>query len=331
MLGSGSRRCLRKSTTRSLLQSLPRYSPLRPPLSRSFHASKPNRLLPEVIGTVSETFHWGLQELHTQTGLPWYLTIPLSASLLRMSWIPIQIWLSRSRKPRETVTQLTKAWRQVYRDMARIKYPFGKEEDAKKADAWVKAQLKIRLKKISQHQSYVRGWVEPVLAISFLPVWILGMDCVKKMAGDTRTITAILVGNTADVGVIEPGFDTESLSWIPTLAGADPTWILPLSFGALSTYSMWTRLRSTIREPISDTGNNVLARGWKTVSYFMLAVPCCFTVIFICGDLPSALALYLLSVTATQIVQRFSMTRLLGTNKRFTAFYAKQAKLKGPK
>src|ERR1700761_4371134 len=125
MLSGQSVRCLPSLKYRYQSQCLGRTSTCWQPLSRAFHSSRPNQLLFELVEPLSQAIHWGFQEIHTQTGIPWYLTIPLGASVLRMTGIPIQIWTSRLRKPRETVTQLTSAWRKAYQETARIKYPLG--------------------------------------------------------------------------------------------------------------------------------------------------------------------------------------------------------------
>ena len=341
MLSRNPLRCLQSPLIRTRPQHLTPNSRCRPVISRSIHTGQ---LILDLIEPLSQTFHWGFQELHTRTGLPWYLTIPLGASLLRMSWMPFQIWMAQSRKPRETVTNLTTAWRAAYRDTARIKFPGGKEEDARNAEAWVISQLRGRKKQIQKHQKYVGTWVEVVLATSFLPVWILGMDCIRTMAGDTRSLTKVLYqmirtdhGDVLPtVGALEPGFAAESLYWIPSLVSPDPLWVLPITFGVLSTYSIWTRVKHVIADPVvglesgskEDRAKRASTRFFKKFSYMVLGLPSLFTVLIIRGDMATAVVLYLLTTTTTQLVQRSVIARVTGTHKHFSKFNARPARAK---
>ncbi len=289
--------------------------------------------------------HTGFHELHVQTGLPWYLTIPLGAVIIRTTWTPIQIITARLRKPREGVAQLMSAWRSAYQESGRIKFPSGTEADAKKADAWVVEQLKARKKIISKHQKYWGDWVEILLTTSFIPVWIGCMNCLRRMAGDTRTVLSVLEGESATVtsrlNSLEPGFETnnsffepglatESLYWIPDLVSGDPLWILPISYGVLATYGVWTRVKESIRKPknarLAPVGGS--ARQSPTLSYIMLGLPSVFTFVIIWSDMATALMLYMLTNTATQLAQKRLLGRLLGTVKQIPTLNARQVKSK---
>ncbi|KIX95264.1 uncharacterized protein Z520_09181 [Fonsecaea multimorphosa CBS 102226] len=311
-------------------------------LSRSFHSTNHKYFAAECLQLSGTIF----QGVHTLTGLPWYLSIPLTASLLRMTWIPVQLLTHRTRKRRETAMQLASAWRIAYQDTARIKFPGGQETDAKRAERWVSSQLKARRKAIQKHISYLPVWTEPLLAISFIPVWVFSMDCIRRMAGDKRTVTSLFFkssdGSTIDPNIVpmEPGFQTESLWWIPDLAAPDHLWILPITYGALATVSVWLRVREAARlqpddnHPPLRTGRDEMlkaaaAKFNRGLSYVLTAMPTVFTYLIIRSDLSTAVVLYLIGTTTTQLVQRPLLARVLGTSKRFPLLKAKQAKTKG--
>lgn len=330
MLRGYSPRCLRTPVYTFYLN--PRCRPLRHSPSRAFHASNPDLTIAELIEPVSQTVTWGFQGLHAYTGLPWYLTIPLGASIVRLSWLPFQMFTTYKRKPREEMTHLLSAWRGVFQEMAIIKFPGGKESDAREAEAWVVSQLRDRQKAIRKHTHYLGAWVEPVLAVSFLPVWILCMDCIRHMAGDYRTVTSLFLGtpNTAmsNIASLEPGFDTESVLWVPSLVLGDPLWILPISYGALATFSVWLRVKNSI-ETRKDL--KLVDRFFKTLSYAMLALPSVFTGVIIYCDMSTALVLYLIGTTVTQLVQRPLLAQLFGTARRIPKMNAKVAVLRARK
>jgi hypothetical protein len=245
-----------------------------------------------------------------------------------MSWLPFQMFTQYKRKPREQMTHLMSAWRGVFQEIARVKFPGGKESDAMEAESWVVSQLRDRQKALRQHNRYLGAWVEPVLAVSFLPLWILCMDCIRHMAGDYRTVTSLFLGepNTAlsNIASLEPGFDTESVLWVPSLVLGDPLWILPISYGALATFSVWIRVRNSIetREEMK-----FVDRFFRTLSYAMLALPSLFTAVIIYCDMSTALVLYLIGTTVTQLVQRPLLGRLFGTARRIPKIERKRAKL----
>lgn len=333
MLASRSRVCLRSLEVRSQARCLD-HNPLQQPQqsSRAFHSSRPNQLL-EFLEPVSQSIEWGFQTLHTQTGLPWYLTIPLGASIVRMTWTPILFFTSSLRKPREEVTHLTSAWRQAYKDSARIKFPGGTAEDARKAENWVQMQLKGRVGVIRKHQGYVGAWVDTVLSLSFIPIWVLSMDCVRRMAGDTRTITSIIWKDT-DTGSSliqpEPGLQTEGFLWIDSLVSADPLWALPISYGVLATYSIWLRVAESIKQRNTATTTRTAA-FFRRLSMGMLALPSFFTFMIIRSDMSTAVVLYLLGTTVTQLAMKPMLGRALGTTKLTPALRAKMAKPKAKK
>ena len=307
-------------------------------LLRNFQSSRPNQLFVEIIEPITETVHAGFQTLHTQTGLPWYLTIPLGAVLLRMIWIPVQVWQLRGRKPRETLIQLTSAWRRVYQDTARIKFPSGSEADAKQSEAWVRGQLKAKRKDLKKHIKYTPPWVDIMLGISFIPLWISSADCLRRMSGDTRTIASLFAGPGAEASAmasdripIEPGFAIESLFWIPSLTSADPQWILPMTFGMIATWAAWLRVRDAFKpQPNSlDMLRLVRVRVSRILGLLMLGAPSYFTYIMIRSDLATAVVLYVIGTTITTAIQRPLVARLVGSAKRIQPLYAKMAKPKG--
>ncbi|KAH0843230.1 hypothetical protein FOPE_08289 [Fonsecaea pedrosoi] len=259
-----------------------------------------------------------------------------------MTWIPVQLLTHRSRKRRESATHLATAWRIAYQDTARIKYPAGREADAKRAEGWVASQLKARKKAIQKHIPYLPIWVEPVLALSFIPVWVFSMDCIRRMAGDKRTVTSMFFrsdGGTVDPNIVpaEPGFQTESLWWISDLASPDQLWILPVTYGTLATLSVWLRVRDAAKQRPEVSYSNsddarlrvLAAKTNRALSYVMTALPSVFTYLIIRSDLSTAVVLYLIGTTTTQLVQRPLLARVLGTTKLVPPLRAKQAKAKG--
>lgn len=319
MFSRHSYRCLQSASHRAQPSCrnptlLPRHS-----LSRTFHSSRPSYLVAEAL----QLSHSAFQEVHTLSGLPWCWSIPLTAALFRLSWLPLQVLAHPSRKRRANVNYLLQSWRNAYQRTARIKFPGGKEGDARKAEQWVSARLRARLQAIQKHQPYTLGtWRDWLLQFAFLPVWICNADVIRRMTGDERTLTSLLFRNNSqmDPTVVpaEPALVTESLWWIPDLISPDQFWILPISFGAL----MFMNARITVGKDIMESQRKVteMAPGYArtraaffvNLSQFMLAAPFLFSWILIRNEVATAVLLYLIGSASMQLVQRALWTSLFG-------------------
>lgn len=177
-----------------------------------------------------------------------------------------------------------------------------------------------------------------MLGVSFAPLWISSTDCVRRMAGDTRTITSILAGSAGDSSTIasnsiplEPGFEVESLFWISSLASPDPVWILPMAYGVIATYGVWLRVRTSFTQQAEspDVAQWILDKFYKSVSLLMFGGPIYMTQLMIRSDFPSAVVLYLITVSSTFLLQRPLIMRFVGSAKNIRPLLRKMAKPKG--
>lgn len=337
MLSRQSLRCLRFASREPTSPCQARISLPRHSLSRAFHSSRPNHLLAEAL----QLSHAAFQEIHTLSGLPWCLSIPLTAALFRLTWVPIQVLLNPSRQRRRTAEYLLTGWRKAYQETARIKFSRGREQDAKQAEAWVSNQLRERLKAIRKHNNYLSPWAEWGLQISFLPIWILNVDVIRRMTGDERTLTSVFFRTdqgTVDTSIVpvEQGLHHESLWWIPDLMSPDQLWVLPLTFGALSFASAWVAVgrglsqqqrRVTTMQPGSQ--RRISESFFLNLSHFVLAAPPVFTFLIIRGDVATAVVLYLIGSVGTQLLQRSLVSFLLGSSKGLAPLRPKLARPKG--
>lgn len=292
-------------------------------LTRAFHSSRPNYIIAEAL----QLSHSVFQEIHTLSGLPWCLSIPLTASLFRLAWIPVQILSTISLKRRQIEGPLLKGWRKAYQDIAVVKFRDQTQQSAEKAEAWVSKQLQARRKAIRQHSNYLSPLSVFGLQLSFLPVWILNADVIRRMTGDDRTLLSLFINtdhNRVDTTIVpaEPGLQAESLWWIDSLVSPDHLWILPLTFGALSIASAWLgagrgmakqQVRISTMEPGVARQREVF---FLSVSQFIVAASFLFPIFIIRSETATAVVLYLIGSVGTQLVQRPLVSYLLGDPKK---------------
>ncbi|KAL2421862.1 hypothetical protein ABEF95_008912 [Exophiala dermatitidis] len=307
---------------------------------RDFHSSRPNRIIAEAL----QLSHSVFQEIHTVTGLPWALSIPLTASLFRLAWIPVQIISTISLKRRQIEGPLLKGWRKAYQDIAVVKFRDQTQQSAEAAERWVSKQLQARRKAIRQHSNYLSPLSVFGLQLSFFPIWILNADVIRRMAGDDRTLLSLFLrtnDSKVDTSIVppEPGLQAESLWWIPDLVSPDHLWILPLTFGALSVASAWMaagRGMAKQQERIA-TMEPGLARQrdifFLSVSQFIVSASFLFPMFIIRSETPTAVVLYLIGSVGTQLIQRPLVSYLLGDPKKsaIEPLERKAPKLKGTK
>jgi inner membrane protein COX18 len=279
-----------------------------------------------VIEEALQLSHAAFQGVHTLTGLPWYLSIPLTASLFRFAWMPLQILTSRDIKRAQVQAPLLVGWRKAYQGMAQLKFPGGTEANAKQAEAWVQSQLAARRQEIRKHNPHMSPWTRFGLQLSFLPIWILNADVIRRMSGDERTMLSLFFKTSHDkvdtsIVPLEPQFLSEGFLWIPNLVSPDDLWILPMTFGALSVASAWMYAGQGIKK--QQARLTAMPPGpMKTreafflqLSQFVVAASFVFPVFLIRSETASAVVLYLIGSVATQLVQRPLVNWLVGGTK----------------
>ena len=185
----------------------------RKPASRSFHSSRPNQIVAEALQLSQEAF----QGVHSLTGLPWYLSIPLTASLFRLVSLPTLYFTNKSVQREQKIAPLLKGWREAYKWRARLQFPSGgTEETAKQAEAWVQSRLSLRHKMLQKSYKIMGAWSRNALQLSFLPIYILNTDAIRRMSGDERTLLSLFIKTNGKVDTsivpLEPGLRQKAFS-----------------------------------------------------------------------------------------------------------------------
>ena len=178
------------------------------------------------------------------------------------------------------------------------------------------------------------------MSASFLPIWILNADVIRRMVGDERPLLSALIKTDGklDTSVVpvEPGLQSESLWWIPDLVSPDHFWLFPMTFGALSIANAWLAFGKNLPElqrkhdalPL-DSKARISSGVIKTMVEFATYAPALITWIIIKSDTPTAVVLYIMSSAAMMLVQRPLVDLLTGRVPKAELLEAKLPKLKG--
>jgi mitochondrial inner membrane protein COX18 len=237
-----------------------------PPTYRAFHASPKPRLIHTLLSSTHDLF----TGLHTITHLPWALTLPLSALLIRLSiTLPLTLYTRRAQQRQLDLQPLLLSWGHQFRheNMAKSGHlgPARVERDVKRD---------IRLKRRELYSRWkCQNWKNFIPVVQ-LPIWFMMVETVRAMAGTHKGLLGLIFSNdnatqaptdpppapatselsnatsgaeiaqdslaegiasattTSTAITIEPSLATEGALWFPDLTAADPMLILPFALSA---------------------------------------------------------------------------------------------------
>jgi mitochondrial inner membrane protein COX18 len=295
--------------------------------ARRFHAPPPNfteptSSSPDLIDQALQFSHGVFENVHAFTGLPWALSIPLVAILFRLAYSPVQYILNRDQRDAAIHVPLMVAWRDSLRKQAKLKFRPSNPRNLRLAEQWTEQQLKLKRNDAGTF-SKPRTIKHILLSLGFLPIWIVNMDTIRRMAGVETTLLATLrgTGEKLDNSIVlpEPSLAVEGMLWFPDLTMADPTMILPISFGIASLANWWSATGKRDRErgqviknAESLTDQKKAAIRGQLFSSVIFCLSLCAGPILIANEVPSGVCLYLTASAMTMLVQRPVMKRMMG-------------------
>jgi mitochondrial inner membrane protein COX18 len=216
--------------------------------SRHFHASPPARAAFDQTLLLA---HDALYSLHSLTGLPWVAAIPLTALLVRTTFItPLSIYEHVLRRRRRRLVPLLSAWQGAYVRALRRE----RQEDAGMTHEGgirvVEANLRVTKKRLYRDWG-ATGYVPTVIFSTALQIGIgiHFIECVRRMCGSQASLLWLLAKGSGDAAAetplipAEPSMATEGALWFPDLLAADPTFTLPFVLSASFYFGMFFNQR----------------------------------------------------------------------------------------
>ncbi|MCJ1433592.1 hypothetical protein MMC27_002955 [Xylographa pallens] len=282
---------------------------------RRFHASPSKQS--EVLDICMTQAHNVFTSIHSFTGLPWVLSLPLTAFLVRLCLItPLNIYSHQTVRRQVTLQPLLSAWaRPVALRIA--------QEHGTRGGAYQEKKLKKELqhKRSEIYRRFgIKRWMLFAPLVNF-PVWLVFMETIRRMCGTQEGLLGLIAkafepskGDETAVALslvktdfispyIEPSMAFEGGLWFPDLLVPDPMLILPFALSAC----FFATIVQQDRRALSRYG--VLSK-WQTrrsriSKYVVLAIgPLTL-------HLPSAMLIYWMASSLTILGQTILMEYFL--------------------
>lgn len=286
-------------------------SPITSNFHRRFHATPQHRS--QFLDVCLHNTHTVIAGLHSVTGLPWVLSLPLTGLLVRLIFItPLQLYSQKQIERQLALSPLIQAWGHVIQRRVLSEHGAKGEVFCK---TMVTSEVAKKMKDLQTSMGISKfGSMVPLLQF---PIWLLFIETIRKMCGThegllglaTRTFsnsegeTADAIASTvgSDVVPLEPTMATEGALWFPDLLVPDPLLILPIILSA----SMFANISYQEKQSIERYGrrtkfNQRLSRVLKLVA--LAVVPLTLNV-------PSAMLVYWSSSALTALGQAIVMNR----------------------
>jgi len=269
-----------------------------PSSCRSFHATPPAQFYDTAVGAAQSVF----EGLHTVTGLPWAYTIPLTALLIRTTFIlPISIYQRRVNQKQVALSPLVQSWAHQLRKETMMEVghlgPLAAQRSLGK---------KMRSKRREIYKRWRCQFWKNNLQFIQLPIWLTAIEAMRKMSGKEQGLLGMIFGTSTEdremaLAALQSGkelsFTTEGALWFPDLSVADPMLILPFMLSATMFANLYNgagKNPSVMQRRITNTLKIVaLAIGPLTL------------------QVPSAMLLYWISSSSFALIQALVLERLL--------------------
>jgi len=284
-------------------------------------------------------------ELHSLTGTPWYLTIPLIAlSINLVTRFPMSIFSRRTAQRRAKLAPLLQAWE--------VRHAKDIAADPKTAAFSVKkrqAEVVKRVKRTSKRVYKIWGVqrFKDFAGFSVLPFWLVGIETLRRLCGGPRGLIGTLVfgpdekaavtspgeamaasSNPSDAVSVtdlasssvldnipagaDPSLATGGCLWFPDLMVADPLHILPFALSAVLVLNILPRSQEGIRRLFGlDTNQIGVAQDNASVRLTRVFLIMAVAIGPATMDLPAAIHLYWLSSSALTLIQTDLLNKIM--------------------
>lgn len=222
-------------TVKRRILSLSRYH-------RPFHSSSSQQFFESALTAT----HVALEGIHSVTGLPWVASLPLSAFLIRTTFIlPLSIYNRRAQQRQLSLIPLQLAWQHQIRRQV-----LAEGRASGPAECELRVKKAARQKRKELYKRWKCGWWKQWLPLGQLPIFLLVIETIRRMSGTHEGLLGLLVkqirgeqtspvdeGSEASPQIldatkspsvgIEQSFSQEGGLWFPDLHVSDPLLLLP--------------------------------------------------------------------------------------------------------
>ncbi|KAL2795890.1 60Kd inner membrane protein-domain-containing protein [Aspergillus keveii] len=282
---------------------------------RRFHQTRPAPFVTEVL-EVSSSFIHGV---HSVSHLPWALSLPLTAFLVRMGVaLPLQIFTKVQARKDSDLTPVLMAWRHLYQKKA--------QEKAASGVPLLRSEAMRQVSKdtLQQHRTMRERWgiyrfYRPATFLQ-MPVWIMIMESIRGMSGNNNGLIPYLLSlvfssteSSAPIIPVEPSLATEGALWFPDLLAGDPTGILPVAMTLSILLNVRMGWKSPTLKDISYLPRMEMAREltWRGLKFFVQVLALNVGISSYMYEMPAALMIYWITSANIATLQTFLLQRYM--------------------
>ncbi|KAL4930663.1 putative mitochondrial export translocase Oxa2 [Aspergillus undulatus] len=284
------------------MHRLPRAMPFQQ--VRRFHQTRSAPFLNEALDAASGIVYG----VHSASHLPWALSIPLTAFLVRMGVaFPLQIFYKVQARRDTDLAPILQAWRHHYQ---RQVHQISANESISRAQAMrmVPERGTKKYVELRRRWGVIRHWKGlPWLQI---PFWIAMMESVRAMSGMSQGLVPYLLslsqGSAETIKLaVEPTLATEGALWFPDLLAGDPTGVLPVVLTAsilLNVQNGWKvpALKEIADMPRKDMWSKL---RWRALRLGIQILACNLGLSAYMTGMPTALLIYWITSTNIATLQ----------------------------
>ncbi|KAL4921573.1 hypothetical protein BDW62DRAFT_113060 [Aspergillus aurantiobrunneus] len=294
---------------------LPRMMPLQH--VRCFHQTRPAPFINEVLDVTSGFIHG----VHSVSHLPWALSLPLTALLVRMGVaLPLQIFTKVQARRDSDLSPILMAWRRYYQREALQPNGAGRPINRSDATRMVTKNLKEQHETLRRRWGVVRFW-RPANFLQ-MPIWIAVMESIRAMSGNDRGLVPYLLsllepssssGSGALHLAVEPSLATEGALWFPDLLAGDTTGILPVMLTVSILVNVRTGWKAPTMESIAELPRVEMAKRLSHLGlrFFIQALALNVGVASYLYEMPAALMIYWITSTNIATLQTFLLQKYM--------------------
>lgn len=268
---------------------------------RQFHPTRPARLIDESIVLA----HGLLQGVHATTGLPWVVSIPLTAIIVRsVVALPLQILARSHTRKQAQLNSVVIAWGHYHKDRVMAT---AKEQNLNLGPAAAKRRVDRAFRRRT-HDLYRRLGVWPWvghLPFLQLPAWLSVMESIRYMVNGPGGLlrwlqscfTTIDTESTTPLIPVAETMSTEGALWFPNLLVADPFWILPIMLSATILTNIRLGWKVPSKEAIAEMPRRqaLVQRAWIGLRSGVQVLACVLAPTMIQAQVPAGLLVYWIS------------------------------------
>ena len=292
---------------------------------RHFHPTRPTPFINEALELSSAFLH----NVHAISGLPWAVSIPLSALIVRTTVaLPLQLYSKMQAKRERDAIPLLHAWNRCFKENLQKSEDYTREDrlllakmDPTRAQKQQLMKQYLERKRIVHRRLGVPRFWKPLNFLQ-LPIWISIMESLRAMSGNDRGLVPWLLSRlepeSADPSsalhlAVEPSLANEGALWFPDLLAGDPTGILPLAL----TLSILLNIRMGWKaQPLKNLADLPKVEMYKQLSLrgirmFVQVLALNVGLSSYVSEMPTALMIYWLTSTNVATLQTLLLDRVL--------------------